>query len=146
MCGNLTHMTDTLAFKKTFQPSLFNTGSNFYLFHGILKFCQITFEAFVPFQLSTIWQFIIGGHVSLDLASSHICSIAFHLSQYYSHSLGSLQFPGFLCNTICGSYFRLLRAQHVMPMTGVTGDDSHLVKSQHPHIHHVTNLQNLENI
>ena len=33
-----------------------------------------------------------------------------------------------------------------MPMTGVTGDDSHLVKSQHPHIHHVTNLQNPENI
>ena len=73
------------------------------------EICQITFEAFASFQLSTIWRFIIGGHVSLDLASSHICSIAFHLSQYYSHSLGSLQFPGFLWKTICGSYFRLLR-------------------------------------
>ena len=72
------------------------------------EICQITFEAFASFQLSTIWRFIIGGHVSLDLASSHICSISFHLSQYYSHSLGSLQFPGFLWKTICGSYFRLL--------------------------------------
>ena len=60
--------------------------------------------------------------MSLDLASSHICSISFHLSQYYSHSLGSLQFP-------LEDNLRLRLpaspAQHVMPMTGVTGDDSH---------------------